>query len=103
MNEAVVCIHCGCSTQNKPAKPVKEDGPNIGMAILGFFIPLVGLIIWAFCKDDQPLMANSAGKGALIGVITEVALSVLATVASLAFMFLYFLFIIVLMGGFIYF
>jgi len=46
------------------------DAPNGGFATLGFFFPLVGLILFLVWKDQTPLKARSAGKGALIGVIT---------------------------------
>ena len=67
LDDAVICVHCGCSTQNKQTVVATEDAPSTGMAILGFFIPLVGLIIWLINKDSKPLMAKSAGKGALVG------------------------------------
>ena len=73
MDEAIICIHCGCSTganANQVTNPT--DASSIGMALLGFFIPLAGLIIWLINKDSKPLMAGSAGKGALIGFIVGV-------------------------------
>lgn len=69
MDEAVVCIHCGCSTQDKSVVNTQADAPSKGMAVLGFFIPLVGFIIWLVNKKDKPLMAKSARKGAVIGLI----------------------------------
>lgn len=64
MDEAIVCPNCGCSA----SLGQKEfDAPSIGFAILGFFIPLIGLILYLVWKDKTPLKAKSAGKGALIG------------------------------------
>ena len=60
------------------------DAPSGGYAVLGFFIPIVGLILYLVWKDETPLRAKSAGKGALIGVITGVVLSVVLTVISVA-------------------
>ncbi|MDR0849213.1 MAG: hypothetical protein LBN10_09310 [Propionibacteriaceae bacterium] len=57
--------------------PAPGDAPSGGYAFLGFVIPLVGLILYLTWKDQTPLRAKSAGKGALIGVITSVALSIL--------------------------
>ena len=65
--EAVVCVHCGCAVENKKVSTVAADAPNTGWAVLGFFIPLVGLILYLVNKDTYPLKAKSAGKGALIG------------------------------------
>lgn len=44
------------------------DTGSVGWGILGFFIPLVGLILWLVWKDTKPKNAKSAGIGALIGV-----------------------------------
>ena len=60
------------------------DAPSGGYAVLGFFIPVVGLILYLVWKDETPLRAKSAGKGALIGVITGVVLSIVLTVISVA-------------------
>ena len=78
VDDAVVCIHCGCSvagtcTANAPA----EDAPNIGWAILGFLIPIVGLILYLVNKDTYPKKAKSAGKGALIGFCLSVVFGII--------------------------
>ena len=76
MDDAVICVHCGCSTQDKK-ESAANDAPSTGMAVLGFFIPLAGLIIWLVNKDSKPLMAKSAGKGALAGVIVSMVFSII--------------------------
>lgn len=65
------------------------DAPNVGFGVLGFFFPLIGLILYLCWKDQTPLKAKSAGKGALIGFISSVVISiitviVLVSVGSLA-------------------
>ena len=78
MDEAVICVHCGCSTQEKQEIIANtNDAPSTGMSVLGFFIPVAGLIIWLINKETKPLMANSAGKGALAGVIFSVVFSII--------------------------
>ena len=52
-----------------------SDTGSAGWAVLGFFFPLVGLILYLVWKDSKPLSAKQAGKGALIGVIVSVVLS----------------------------
>ncbi len=88
-DKAVICPHCGVPTDNYYAAPPhsynqtapqtapERDEPNTGFAVLGFFFPIVGLILYLVWMHTMPLRAKSCGKGALIGVITEVALSVL--------------------------
>ncbi|MDR0285617.1 MAG: hypothetical protein LBI33_12140 [Propionibacteriaceae bacterium] len=61
------------------------DAKSGGFAALGFFFPVVGLILFLVWKDQTPLKARSAGKGALAGVITYVGLSVLSLLAFFIF------------------
>ncbi|MBR4949989.1 MAG: zinc ribbon domain-containing protein [Clostridia bacterium] len=78
MDDAIICVHCGCSAQeNQTIETAKNDAPSAGMGVLGFFIPLAGFIIWLINKDSKPLMAKSAGKGALIGVICSIVFSII--------------------------
>lgn len=51
-----------------------QDAPSMGVAILGFFIPVAGFFMWASWNNTMPRKAKSAGKGALIGLITYVVL-----------------------------
>jgi len=71
-----------------PPAPVYQepDAPSAGFAVLGFFIPIVGLILWLVWKDNTPLKAKSAGKGALIGFIVSIVLTILIFVAYALFM-----------------
>lgn len=78
LDDAIICVHCGCSTQETQTVVANtNDAPSTGMAVLGFFIPLAGLIIWLINKDTKPLMAKSAGKGALIGAIVSIVFSII--------------------------
>ncbi len=81
-DDAVICPHCGCATPNFYSKQKANeasvfDAPSVGYAVLGFFIPIVGLILYLVWKQEFPMRAKSAGKGALISVIVEVSLVVL--------------------------
>ena len=78
VDEAVVCVNCGCSVADPatPAAPAVADAPNKGHAVLGFFIHLVGLILYLINKDTAPRKAKSAGKGALIGFIVSTVLGI---------------------------
>ncbi len=77
---AAVCPQCGAPTVEQTVTP--GDAPSIGIAVLGFFFPLIGLILYLVWKDTSPLKAKSAGKGALIGVIVSVVLSIIWTVLA---------------------
>ena len=87
VDEAVVCPHCGCAVAQVDA----NDAPSMGFAVISFFIPIVGLILYLFFKDKSPMKARSAGKGALIGVAVGVVLSIIygAIIGSLIGSLLY--------------
>ncbi len=86
--EAAICLNCGCYTQHKT--PISEDdAPSIGFAFLGFFFPIVGLILYLVWRPTSPLKAKSVGKGALIGGIAEVCLYILLIVLSVSINLLY--------------
>ena len=77
-DEAVICPYCGCATDNmNKRRTAPDDAPGFGWGVLGFFFPIVGLILYLVWKSDYPLRAKSAGKGALAGVITIVVLYII--------------------------
>ena len=80
-DEAVICVNCGCAVESSASLPNRKDAPNTGFAILGFFFPIIGFILWLVMKDDTPLKAKSAGKGALIGFIVSIVSSIIFSIA----------------------
>ena len=56
--------------------PHPSDRPEFGYAAIGFFIPLVGLILYLVWRAEYPLRARSCGKGALSAVIFWLCLAV---------------------------
>ncbi len=82
-NDCKVCPHCGQVVnasigQKSNYNPQNES--TIGWAILGFFLPLVGLILYLAWQSEYPKKAKSAGKGALVGFIFSIASSILSYV-----------------------
>lgn len=57
-----------------------NDKANIGLAILSFFIPLAGLIIFLVKKDDDKKTAKASGLAALISVGISIILTILGLV-----------------------
>ena len=54
--------------QNVVTTPtVEKEGSKFGWGVLGFFIPLVGLILFLVWKNDKKKAAKASGIGALIG------------------------------------
>lgn len=52
------------STQVQSAK----EGGTVSWGILGFFLPIVGFILWLVWKDEHPARSRSAGIGCLVSV-----------------------------------
>lgn len=77
---SLYCNKCGTRLDNTQSVPVSEDRSSFGFALLGFFIPLAGLIFFLVYESKKPKRAKSAGKGALIGFITEIILSIVVVI-----------------------
>lgn len=69
---AQFCSECGNSLNKETVetKQVVNEGSTFGWGVLGFFIPLVGLILFLVWKKDRPKASKSSGIGALSGFIT---------------------------------
>ena len=68
-DEAVVCVKCGCKVaqNNKELENPKEATAVYG--VLGFLIPVVGLILFLIWRNDYPRRSKTAGIAALISFI----------------------------------
>ena len=77
------CPKCGApqstssyhSAPTRPADPY--DSGSIGWFILGFFIPLVGLILFLVWSSDRPKSAKMSGLGALVGFLFSIVFSII--------------------------
>lgn len=77
---AYICTKCGVVVgENKSEKKVStsNDNAGFGYGVLGFFFPLVGLILYLCWKNEKPNTAKSVGKGALINVIVGAVLYII--------------------------
>ena len=82
-DNVVVCPFCGA--QHTPLEVVAPaDTGSFGWSVLGFCIPLVGLILFLVWKDTKPVSSKQAGVGALVSVILAVVLWVIGIVAGVA-------------------
>lgn len=60
-----------------PPYPPVEQKANAGLAVLSWFIPIAGLVIYLTEKDTKPKTAKACGKCALASFIINVVLVVL--------------------------
>lgn len=61
----------------------KEAWSNSGWLLLGFFIPIVGLILYLVWKETSPSKAKAAGYGALIGFVISLCGGLIAGIFAL--------------------
>ena len=64
--------------------PQPADTGSFGWAVLGFFFPLVGLILFLIWKTERPVSAKQAGMGALASVIINVVLWLILVMIAVA-------------------
>ena len=84
-DNSLYCYNCGVRLDNTSSENISEDNSSFGFAILGFFIPIVGLILFLIYEGKKPKRAKSAGKGALIGFITKIVLSIILIILYVVF------------------
>ncbi len=87
-DNASFCASCGeavGSEINKLKTIPTDEGPTFGWGVLGFFIPLVGLILYLVWMKDYPKRSKSAGIGALVSVASAVALYIFAIILMVVF------------------
>lgn len=67
----------GAPSNNASQNNKSEDSGSAGWGVLGFFIPIVGFILWLVWKDDKPKCSKAAGIGCLVSVCLSVATVIL--------------------------
>ena len=48
------------------------DAPSLGWGLVGFIIPVAGLILYLIWKDESPLKAKSCLQGFIASIVLEV-------------------------------
>lgn len=90
------CPYCGThlrkdfgNNQNNAQQNYQQQRPRqieeqntAGYAVLGFFFPMIGFILWLVWKDDYPKRAKSAGQGALLSLIIGAVATVIILVIA---------------------
>ena len=81
VDEAVVCIKCGCAAADIKQQVVyinnPNDAPSTGFAVLSGFFPPLGFVLWLVWNNSSPKKAKSCGKGALFGMIAYITATLL--------------------------
>lgn len=83
VNYTLPSANRGAKSQNVSATQSQQtdsEGSTVGWGILGFFIPIVGFILWLIWKDEHPARAKSAGIGCLVSICLGVVVVILYVV-----------------------
>ena len=80
-DNAVACTSCGASQSTAPA--VVDKG-GFGWGLLGYCLPIVGLILFLVWKDTKPKTSKAAGIGALVSVILAVVIYIVTFAVGFA-------------------
>ena len=96
-DDAIFCSVCGkkqiaCEPEEAPnqnvpmktASPV-DDNNSFLWGLLGFFVPVAGLILYLIWKEERPKAAKAAGIGALISVAAGVVLLIVYIIILVVF------------------
>ncbi|HKM30184.1 MAG TPA: zinc ribbon domain-containing protein [Bacilli bacterium] len=70
------CLVCGKADKNDFITSSIDTG-GLEWGVLGFFIPLAGLVLYLIWREEKPKTARIAGKGALISAMLTAVLFVL--------------------------
>ncbi len=83
-DNALFCPYCGARLVPRQANPlqVQEEG-CIAWSILGFFLPLVGVILYIMWIETRPNTAKSVGKGIMSFVVVMFLLIIIFLVAGI--------------------
>lgn len=60
-----------------------EDGSGCLWGLLGFCIPIAGLVLYLIWRNDRPNTARSCGIGALISVALSFGAALIGTLIAL--------------------
>ena len=85
VGDAKFCPYCGAQLNGQPSQgdyqPLynqqtyyshPDDEPSFGYALLSFFIPIVGIILFIVWNKEFPLRAKSCLKGFVAGLVIGV-------------------------------
>jgi hypothetical protein len=80
-----VCLSCGRAVKPSlgTSKVQSNDEGGFLWGLLGFCIPIIGLILYLVWMNDRPNTAKSAGMGALISVGISIVFYIIAAAAGL--------------------
>ena len=84
--EAVVCIHCGCSLKSSTESNTNEEPLDGVVKVISFCIPLVGGILYFVHKSSAPQKSKDACNMALYGIGFSFLMNIIAAISGAGLM-----------------
>lgn len=75
-DNSIACTNCGAQTGNS------EDTGNVGWALLGFFVPVAGIVLYFVWKNQKPKTAKKCITGFFVNFGISVVLVILSILAG---------------------
>jgi len=96
-DNANVCSNCGVAQRAgvnvnpviPPVNSASNDAGGFGWGLLGFCVPIAGLILFLVWKSEKPKSSKAAGIGALVSVIASVLIYIIYFVVIVSFLSIY--------------
>ena len=80
--EAVICVHCGCSMKSTAISDVNTEPLNGGVKVVSFCFPIVGGILFFVHQNSAPQKSKDACQMALWGVGLGFLINILTAIAG---------------------
>ena len=85
-NEAVVCVHCGCSLKstgdNTESSNVNNEPLDGVVKVVSFCFPIVGGVLYFVHQNKAPQKSKDACHMALWGIGVSILLNIIAAMAG---------------------
>jgi len=82
LDEAVVCVHCGCSLKSTNESNINNEPLDGVVQVVSFCFPIVGGILWLVHKNSAPQKSKDACNAALWGIGVSFVINILAAMAG---------------------
>lgn len=72
------CSYCGASTTSQSDNTVNssEENANVLLVIASFFVPILGLVLFAVYRDTKKKTSKACGIAALVSFILNIVVTV---------------------------
>tara|TARA_B100001173_G_C15703451_1_gene427082 strand:- start:102 stop:386 length:285 start_codon:yes stop_codon:yes gene_type:complete len=80
LDEAVICVHCGCSLKSNTNSDVNNEPLDTGVKVLSFCFPIVGIILYFVHQNSAPQKSKDACHMALWSFGFSIVLNILVAI-----------------------